>query len=133
MALAIAALAFGAATQANIDPSKYTVTITVESASTHYTETGATVRKSTPSILNPNGGAKVRTTGFSSVDVIFVAGDSRYKVTSAYGSLLQPGEYKMKFNKHYVDILVPDEKGKLHSRKYEIVAVEKVSKEVPQH
>jgi hypothetical protein len=128
LALAIAVLTTGAANQAKVDPSKYTETITVESASIHHQATGATVRKSRPSILNPNGGANVHDTGYSYVDVIFVHGDSRYEVTSAYGSLLQPGVYKMKFNKDYVDILVPDEKGKLQSRKYEIVAVEKISK-----
>jgi hypothetical protein len=134
IALAVAALIFGTVAQAHhIDPSEYTVTITVESSRTQYTETGSTVQKTSPSLLSPNGGARVRSTGQSSVHVFFVAGDSRYEVDSIYGRFLQPGEYKLKFNKQYVDILVLDEKGKLQACRYEIIAVEKVLKEVTQH
>jgi len=134
MAFVIAFVTFGAVTQAKIDPSKYTQTITVESASIQHKTTGATVHNSTPSILHPNGGARVAQTGFSYADVIFVLGDSRYQVTRPYGLLLEPGEYKMKFNNNqWVEILVTSKEGKLKSCRYKIVAVEKISKESAQH
>jgi hypothetical protein len=134
MALAIASVTFGAESQARIDPSKYTQTITVESASIQHKTTGATVHNSTPSVLHPDGGARIDQTGFSYADVIFVLGDSRYEVTRPYGLVLEPGEYKMKFNNdQWVEILVPNKEGKFKSCRYKIAAVEKISKEPVQH
>ena len=120
LAVAVALIALSTAAK-DPDPSQYPETITVVSSSTGRQTTGATVRDSS-SVLSGQS-ATVRTNSYSYADIIFNDKDTQYEVTGYI--LLQPGDYKMRFNKNYVEILV-SEKDKLRSLKYRVVGVSSI-------
>jgi hypothetical protein len=100
------------------DASQYPETITVVSSNTQTQTTGATVRDNSSILFGQSTTVRNNTRAYA--DIIFTDRDSQYEVVG--NSLLQPGEYKMRFDKNWVEILVP-EKDKMKSWKYQIVGV----------
>jgi hypothetical protein len=103
------------------DPSQYPETITVVSSGTQRQTDGATIRDHSSVLFGDS--TTVRNKTHTYADVVFIDKDSQYEVVG--NSLLQPGEYKMRFDKNWVEILVP-EKDKMKSWKYQIVGVSRV-------
>jgi hypothetical protein len=104
------------------DPSQYPETITVVSSNSQSQTTGATVRDSSSVLFGQS--TTVRTNSYSYADIIFTDKDTEYEVTGY--ALLQPGEYKMRFDKNWVEILVADKMDKVRSLKYRVVGVSSI-------
>ncbi len=101
------------------DPSQYPETITVVSSNIQTQTDGATIRDSSSVLFGQSTTVRTRTSSYA--DIIFNDKDTQYEVTGYI--LLQPGEYKMRFDKNYVEILVADKKDKVKSLKYRVVGV----------
>jgi hypothetical protein len=88
------------------------------SSSTQTRTDGATIREHSSVLFGQSTTARNNTHSYA--DIVFTDKDSQYEVVG--NSLLQPGEYKMRFDKNWVEILVP-EKDKMKSWKYQIVGI----------
>src|ERR1700733_9112732 len=121
LTLAIVLIALSTAAK-DPDPSQYPETITVVSSNSQSQVTGATVRDSSSVLFGQS--TTVRTNRYSYADIVFTDKDTQYEVTGYI--LLQPGEYQMRFDKNYVEILVADKKDKVKSLKYRVVGVSSI-------
>jgi hypothetical protein len=75
--IAVAVLVVGSVTRAkDADPSQFTQTVMVVSATVKIEDTGAMVRNTRPSLIS-GGGVRIRSTTASYADVIFTNGKSQ--------------------------------------------------------